>query len=341
VSGVTARALLLAAGITAAVGALGAAGVLALARRSPARAAVLAPMVVVLSVAAGTYASSRAMFLAADDSVTVLLVLLASLPVAVALGIVTARRVQALTHAAADAAAAHQRDLEVEARRRELVAWVSHDLRTPLAGMRAITEALQDAVAPDPAAYLARMRGEILRMSAMVDDLLVLSRLQSVGVRPAVEPVSLADLVSDVVASAQAVARERGVEVVGRANGPVPAVVDAHEVTRAVTNLVTNGVRHTRRGGTVAVDVRLDPADRLAEVTVQDGCGGIPVDALDRVFEPGWRGTAARTPTTGEGAGLGLAIAKGVAESHGGSLTVANHPPGCRFVLLLPLHGRG
>ena len=340
-SGVTAQALLIAVGITAVVGVLGAVAVLALARRSPARAAVLAPTVVVVAVAAGTYASARAMFLAADDSTTVLLVLAASLPVAVVVGVVTARRVQALTRAAADVAAARQRDQEVEARRRELVAWVSHDLRTPLAGMRAITEALEDGVAPDPAAYLARMRGEILRMSGMVDDLLALSRLQSVGLQLARDSVSLADLVSDVVASAQAVARERGVEVIGRADGPAPAVVDAREMTRAVANLVTNAVRHTPTGGTVSVQVAVDPAAHVAEVSVQDGCGGIPEDALGKVFEPGWRGTGARTPAAGEGAGLGLAITKGVAEAHGGSVTVANHPPGCRFVLVLPLDARG
>ena len=333
---VTARAVVLAAGITAAVGALGAVAVLALARRSPARAAVLAPLVVVLSVGAGTYASARAMFLAEDDSATVLLVLLASLPVAVLLGVVTARRVQSLTRASAEALAAHERDREVEARRRELVAWVSHDLRTPLAGMRAITEALQDGVAPDPDVYLERLRGEVVRLSAMVDDLLALSRLQSVGVRHGEDPVSLADVVSDVVASAQAVAQERSVEVVGRADGPVPAVVDEREVSRAVTNLVTNGVRHTPPGGTVVVTVRADPATGAAEVVVQDGCGGIPDDALDRVFEPGWRGTGARTPAAGEGAGLGLAIAKGVADAHGGTVSVANHPPGCRFVLVFP-----
>jgi signal transduction histidine kinase len=341
VTGVTARGLLIAVGVTAAVGVLGATLVVALARRNAARAAVLAPTVVVLSVAAGTYASARAMFLATDDSTTVLLVLAASLPVAVAVGVVTARRVQALTRDAAQVAAARQRDREVEAKRRELVAWVSHDLRTPLAGMRALTEALEDGVAPDPGEYLARMRGEILRMSGMVDDLLALSRLQSVGVRLSRDAVSLADLVSDVVASAQAVAHSRGVEVVGQADGPVRVVVDAREVTRAVTNLVTNAVRHTPEGGTVSVEVALEPARSRAEVRVQDGCGGIPDDVLDKAFEPGWRGTGARTPTAGEGAGLGLAITRGVAEAHGGSVHVANSPPGCRFVLVLPTDGRG
>src|SRR6478735_2536687 len=130
----------------------------ALARRSPARAAVVAPLVVVLCVAAGVYASARAMFLAERDSATMLLVLLAAVPIAVVVGAVIARRVQSLARARALEAAARERDREVEASRRELVAWVSHDLRTPLAGMRALTEALQDGVAADPAEYLARMR---------------------------------------------------------------------------------------------------------------------------------------------------------------------------------------
>ena len=106
-----------------------------------------APLVVVLSVAAGVYASARAMVLSDRDSTTVLLVLAAAVPVAVAVGVVIARRVQRLTRQRARDMAAAERDREVEAGRRELVAWVSHDLRTPLAGMRALTEALQDGVA--------------------------------------------------------------------------------------------------------------------------------------------------------------------------------------------------
>jgi signal transduction histidine kinase len=280
----------------------------------------------------------------------VLLVLLAALPVAAVLGAATALRVQDLARARAREAAERDRDRQVEERRRELVTWVSHDLRTPLAGMQAVTEALQDGVAPDPAAYLARMRAEVARMSSMVDDLLALSRLQSPTLRLRVERVSLADVVSDVVAWAQPLADARGVRLNGGAEGPVPADVDPSEVGRAVGNLVVNAVRHTPAGGEVQVSVRLEPPHAgdaaAATVVVRDGCGGIAQEALGRVFEPGWRAAASRSPEDrspqdGGGAGLGLAIVRGVATAHGGTAEVANEPPGCRFTLRLPVASTG
>jgi signal transduction histidine kinase len=333
-SGPELQAVGLSALVAAVVGALGALVVVALARRSVAGAAALAPIVVVGSVTAGVYASARAMFLSERDSATVLLVMLASLPVAVAVGWVIAVRIQRVSRAAALAAAARERDRELEAGRRELVAWVSHDLRTPLAGMRALTEALQDGVASDPGDYLERLRGEVMRMSGMVDDLLVLSRLQSTSPTLHREPVDLADLVSDALAAWQPLAESGGVRLTGSVDGAVLAPVDASEVSRAVGNLVVNAIRHTPTGGAVVVRVGADHDD--AVVSVEDGCGGIPQDVLDRVFEAGWRGTSARTPGDA-GAGLGLSIVRGVATAHGGSAQVRNLDRGCRFELRLPL----
>lgn len=344
------QAVLVSAVVAAVTGLLGAVAVVRLARVRPAWAAATAPLVVVLSLAAGVYASARAMLLTERESNTVLLVLLAALPVAAVLGGATALRVQDLARARAREAAERDRDRQVEERRRELVTWVSHDLRTPLAGMQAVTEALQDGVAPDPAAYLARMRAEVARMSSMVDDLLALSRLQSPTLRLRVERVSLADVVSDIVAWAQPLADARGVRLSGVAEGPVQADVDPDEVGRAVGNLVVNAVRHTPAGGEVQVSVLLEPAHAggaaAATVVVRDGCGGIAQEALGRVFEPGWRAAASRSPEDrspqdGGGAGLGLAIVRGVATAHGGTAEVANEPPGCRFTLRLPVASTG
>jgi signal transduction histidine kinase len=335
VSGPELQAVALSAVVAAILGTLGALLVLALARRSVAAAAALAPLVVVGSVAAGVYASARAMFLSDRDSATVLLVLLASLPIALAVGWVIAARIQQVTRMAALAAAASQRDREVEAGRRELVAWVSHDLRTPLAGMRALTEALQDGVAADPADYLARLGGEVMRMSSMVDDLLALSRLQSASLTLRRESVAVADLVSDAVAACQPLAESGGVRLTGSVDLPVAASVDASEVSRAVGNLVVNAIRHTPAGGEVTVRVGADHGD--AVVSVEDGCGGIPEDVLGRVFEAGWRGTRARTPGDA-GAGLGLSIVRGVATAHGGSALVRNVDGGCRFELRVPMY---
>lgn len=330
-------AVALAAGVTFGLGLIGAVLVLAAARRRVVVAAAGAPLVVVLSLAAGVWASSRAMFLEPADSTTMLLVLAAAVPVALGVGLVIAVRIHSLNRAAARAEMERLREHEVEAQRRELVTWVSHDLRTPLAGMRAITEALEDGLAADPTAYLQRLRTDIGRMDAMVDDLLALSRLQSPGLRLRREQVSLTDLVSDAVAATQPLADEAGVTLHGTTE-PVMVVADAGEVGRAVGNLLVNAIRHTPSGSRVEVGVHEhDDQGRgqRAVVTVSDGCGGIPDDQLARVFETGWRGSRARTPDEG-GAGLGLAIVRGVADAHGGSAHVTNVGPGCRFTLELP-----
>ncbi|WP_404386484.1 HAMP domain-containing histidine kinase [Knoellia locipacati] len=337
-SGLSLDAVGLAAGVTFVLGIVGAAVVLAAARRRVVVAAAGAPLVVVLSLAAGVWASSRAMFLDPGDSTTMLLVLAAAVPVALGVGLVIAVRVHSLNRAAARSEMERLREQEVEAQRRELVTWVSHDLRTPLAGMRAIAEALEDGLVADPTAYLHRLRADIDRMDAMVDDLLALSRLQSPELRLRRDAVSLTDLVSDAVAAAQPLADEAGVTVDGVTES-VTAVVDAREVGRAVGNLLVNAIRHTPRGGRVEVGVhgRREPGQQSqrAVVTVADGCGGIPEDQLARVFETGWRGSDARTPDAG-GAGLGLAIVRGVADAHAGSVHVENAGPGCRFTLQLP-----
>ncbi len=333
------RAVALSAFVTALVASGGAGLVIALARRSVSRAAAVAPIVVVLAVASGVWASSRAMFLSASDSATMLLVLAAAVPVAALVGVLVARRIHAGERAAAELAATRQAERDVEASRRQLVAWVSHDLRTPLAGMRAIAESLQDGLAPDPDRYLARLVGEVDRMSGMVDDLLALSRLNSGALTLALESVDVADLVSDSLAAARPLAEHGRVRLSGSANGPVQARADARWLARAVTNLVTNAIRHTPPDG--AVVVRAEPAQGEVVISVADACGGIDPGDAAHVFEPGWRGTAARSPGEGEGAGLGLAVVRGVADAHGGTVAVRNDGSGCRFELTLPMGPAG
>lgn len=324
----------LAAGVTLVAGLLGVVLVTALARRSVGRAAVAAPVVVVLAVAAGVYASSRAMFLQPEDSRTMLLVLLAAAPVAAVLGALVARRVISADRAAWADRMAREREARAEADRRELVAWVSHDLRTPLAGIWATAEAVEDGVEPDVPAAMRRVRDSVGQMGELVDTLLVLSRLQAADPALQMVEVDVGDLVSDAVATLLPLADAEGVRLTGSAAPGTRARVAPGEVRRAVANLVVNGIRHTVRGGEVVTTVHRE-VDGVV-VTVEDQCGGIPDDVIGRVFETGYRGTPARSPGAGAGSGLGLAIVAGVAAAHGGTTAVANIAGGCRFVLRLP-----
>jgi signal transduction histidine kinase len=229
-------------------------------------------------------------------------------------------------------AASRQRERALEASRRELVAWISHDLRSPLAGLRAMAEALEDGIAEDPARYHRQIRGEVERLSGMVGDLFELSRIQAGSLTLSPTRMSVYDLVSDAIAGADALANERGVRLADEGVEQVPVEVDGKEMTRVLANLLVNAIHRTPADGTVAVGARRDAGGVVLSVT--DGCGGIPADDLPRVFDTGWRGTNARTPPGG--AGLGLAIVRGIVEAHKGRAAVRNVPGGCRFEVTLP-----
>jgi signal transduction histidine kinase len=228
----------------------------------------------------------------------------------------------------------------LERSRRELVAWVSHDLRTPLAGIRAMVEALEDGVVDDAetvARYHRTMRREADRLAGLVDDLFELSRIQAGALTLDLERVPLDELLSDAVAGASIAAQAKGVDLRGVVGEPVPVVeLSTPEMVRVVRNLLDNAIRHTPPGGTVVVDAAV--AGDEAEVSVRDGCGGIPDADLPQVFDLAYRGDAARTPGDG-GAGLGLAVARGLVEAHRGRISVENEEGGCRFTVRLPLSG--
>ena len=162
--------------------------------------------------------------------------------------------------------------------------------------------------------------------------------MPTIGPLLTLRPVSLGELVSDAVASSAALAEAKGVRLDGRVDdewGPATVRGSAPELTRVVHNLLDNAIRHTPAGRAVEVLVRT--ADGRAEVAVHDGCGGIPDDDLDRVFDLAYRGDAARTPGRAGGAGLGLAIARGLVSAHHGDIAVRNEAGGCRFVVRIPL----
>jgi signal transduction histidine kinase len=233
------------------------------------------------------------------------------------------------------------REARLEGSRRELVSWVSHDLRTPLAGMRAMTEALEDGMADDPARYHRQIRAEVDRMVRMVDDLFELSRIHAGVLTLTQETVALTDVVSEALAGADPVARARSVRLGGSVEQGLAVTADPVGLSRVLTNLVMNAVRHTPADGTVEIRGRSVPDG--VELSVSDQCGGIAEKDLERVFDLAWRGGAGRTPDRAEelagvsGAGLGLAIVRGIVEAHHGVVRVENQAPvGCRFLVRLP-----
>jgi signal transduction histidine kinase len=234
--------------------------------------------------------------------------------------------------------ASRTREKALEQSRRELVAFMSHDLRTPLAGLRALAEGVEDGVVDDVPAAMIRIRSTVDRLSLLVNDLFELSRVTGGGHQRPRRLVSLAEVAMDVLTEASDHARSRGVQLLYDLPEPddrLPVLGDADELIRALTNLVANAVRHTQPGGAVRL-VGNRGSDGQIRIAVVDGCGGIPDADLAHVFEVGWRGSPARTPDDG-GAGLGLAIARGVVESHEGSILVQNIDGGCCFELALPL----
>jgi signal transduction histidine kinase len=299
--------------------------------------------VTVLAVLAGVLGAAYAMFLSRHD-LNVLLTVLA-VAGAVSLGVAMWSG-QRLTTDAMWATEVLHRERRMEASRRELVAWVSHDLRTPLAGLRAMTEALEDGVVDDPdttADYHRRIRQEADRMSGLVDDLFELSRINAGALRLSLASVSLGDVVSDAVASAAPVAAAQGVRLVAAGDGWPTVRGSEPELSRIVANLLRNAIRHTPSDATVSVTGGRD--ERGGWLAVTDGCGGIPEVDLSRVFDVAFRGESSRTPAeavTPDGAraagggGLGLAIVRGLVEAHRGKVAVSNVPGGCRFEVRLP-----
>lgn len=223
--------------------------------------------------------------------------------------------------------------------RRDLVANVSHDLRSPLASLRGYLETLAmrgDAASDEEREeHVGRALRSAERLSGLVSDLFDLARFDAAEVRPQPEPTALADLVGDVVADRRAEADRRDVRLRVRAEDGLPlAVLDPGLVDRAVGNLLDNALRHTPPGG--AVDVEVSRADATAlSVAVRDTGEGIAPELLPRVFDRFVRADESRSS---HGAGLGLAIVKRIASLHGGTVRVESTlGAGSTFSLVLPV----
>lgn len=330
------------------VGAAGALTLRLLRERSVTVHIVTLLVVTVTAMVAAVAVVADQMFLSPHDRNVVLITVAAAALVSLTVGWLFGRRLAA---AAVWADQARQRERQIEQGRRDLVAWVSHDLRTPLAGLRAMAEALEDRVVNDPASvseYHRRIRVETDRMTRLVDDLFELSRINAGALRLTLSAVPLGDVVSDAVASAAPLAAACRVRLLAPDSGWPTVLASEPELARVVGNLLLNAVRYTPSEGTVRVEAGADTD--CAWLAVADTCGGIPEEDLPRVFEVAFRGERARTPCPSTGGstsageptssgGLGLAIVRGLVEAHGGRVQVRNTTGGCRFEVRLPLPG--
>ena len=366
---------------------IGLAGRALLARLRSSRLAVQGLVVIFVAVAAtlgGALVAAKAMFVSTHDLKALLVVLVGAGTMATLAGTHLAREVDAASRSLGDVARqiglgatavdapahqlpeelarlgneltemstrldeARQRAQRVEQSRREVIAWVSHDLRTPLARMRAMVEAINDGIIDDQATldrYHQAMQSEVEHLGGLVDDLFELSRIQADAVRVSLEPVVLAELVSDTISSARVIAEHKGVRLTSDAlDRHAVAELSIPEMARVLHNLLDNAIRHSPPGGEVRVAV--DAAGDAVDVSVSDECGGIDEHDLERVFDLAYRGDTARssihngaapngTSATG-GGGLGLAIAKGFVEAQHGMITVRNEGVGCTFTVRMP-----
>jgi signal transduction histidine kinase len=225
-----------------------------------------------------------------------------------------------------------ERERSLEARRRDLVTAASHDLRTPLAGLRAMVEAIEDGVVDDPPTmrrYFAEMRRSIETLVSLVDDLFELTRLDAEALEAETDRARLGDVVRSAVEACRGQALDKGLAVEERLDGAAETPCSPR-LERVLQNLLQNAIRHS--DGRVVLEAHRDGGGLT--IAVEDDGEGIPAGARDRVFEPFWRGDPARSTP---GSGLGLTLARRIVETLGGSITVEDGVPrGTRFRVVLP-----
>ncbi len=290
-----------------------------------------------LATLAGVFCASRFMSRPNFQAIAIVLLIVAvvTVPSAVMMARYLARRT-VWEQQIQDAEAA------AEQSRRQLVAFVSHDLRTPLAGIRALAEAIVDGVVSDDEVRVQakRIEGESIRLQEMVDDLFEMAKINAGAVSAPYERVALDEVVDDVMSTHGIAAERAGVALQAQLPAkPVRVIGSDRALVRVLSNLVANAIAHTPAGGTVTLTVGTDHDGAWARV--DDTGVGISDADLPRVFDVAYRGSNDRVPRSDSslpsGSGLGLAIAAGLVRAHRGSLSATNLARGARFEVRLPL----
>jgi signal transduction histidine kinase len=226
------------------------------------------------------------------------------------------------------------RERDLEGRRRDLMTAVSHDLRTPLAGLRAMVEAIDEEVVGDPPSlrrYAREMRRAVGSLSRLVDDLFELAQIDAGAIERETERIPLDQMVRSAVADLQGRAREKGL-VLEASVAQAAGALCSPRLHRVLQNLLHNAIRHTPADGMVRIEASREPSG--VELAVEDTGEGIAPDALEHVFEPFWQVDPSRS---GDGSGLGLALAKRIVESLGGRIEVRSSvAQGSRFAVWVP-----
>jgi signal transduction histidine kinase len=223
----------------------------------------------------------------------------------------------------------------IDEQRRAMFSSIGHDLRTPLAALRAATEALADGVAPEPDRYVRAMQRDVEALTALVDDLFLLARIEGGNLELRREPIDLTELVDEAVEALAPNAASRQVSIELDADGRTAVVGNSTAIGRVVRNLLDNAIHHAPAGSTVRVSVSpgSGPANGPSVRVVDDG-PGFSSEFSPHAFEHFTRADPSRNRATG-GAGLGLAIARGLVEAHGGRIWI-DGPPGGRVAFELP-----
>jgi signal transduction histidine kinase len=234
---------------------------------------------------------------------------------------------------------ADRKQRELDSLRRDLIAWVSHDLQTPLTSMRAILEALSDGVVDEPEMvkrYLITAQRDVMSLSTLIDDLFQMSQLDAGGFPLHRAQASLRDLVSDTLESFSQLAKREEITLEGHVEADVdPVFMDTQAIGRVLNNLISNALRHTPNQGRISLWVRRTAQG--VEVTVSDTGEGIRAHDIPHIFERFYRGDASRSRNRGTGAGLGLAIARGIVNAHGGEIRVESQVgKGTQFTFRIP-----
>jgi len=246
------------------------------------------------------------------------------------------RRVEERTH---ELQSANERLHELDRLKSAFVSMVSHELRTPMTSIKGYVDNLLDGVAGElserPSYYLQRVKHNVERLTRMINDLLDLSRIEAGAVRLQVGPISVVELVADVVEEIHANAREKSITVEAHSYGTLPMIeADRDKLHQILNNLIQNAIKFTP-GGQVRIEAR-DLGDGSIQISVIDTGSGISALEIDRVFDRFYRGES--VPSEDRGAGLGLAITKSLVELHGGQISVTStQGEGSRFSFTLPI----